>query len=81
MPIIIRIRKFLNLEKKTISSDNNFTDSVGLYLTETMLKNAENSPSMDCLVTHSQEINALHDFAPPSNSIDIINHSHDLHFN
>jgi hypothetical protein len=79
MPIILKIRSFLNLENKTISLNNNFTDSVGLYLRETMIRKIENSPSMDCLLNHRHEVNALHDFHPSTNSFDIIHYSHDLH--
>jgi hypothetical protein len=80
MPIIIRIRKFLKLENKTASINTDFADSVGLYLTEGMIRKIENTPSMDCLINHANAINVHHGILQNSNSFDSVHASHDLHF-
>ncbi len=80
MPIIIRIREFLKLENKTTSINTDFSDSVGLFLTEGMIRKIENTPSMDCLINHANAINFHHDILQNSDLFDSVHVSNDLHF-
>jgi hypothetical protein len=80
MSIILRIREFLRLDKKTLLISTDFTDSVGLYMIEGMARKIEHEPMMDCLINHHSTTNSHHNFIPNSHSFDSPNLPHDLHF-
>ena len=79
MPIILRIRKILNLEKKTIEVNNDLLNSFGLGITETIFRKIESEPSLDCLM-HDNNNSDIHDFIPVNNTFGVVHNIHDLHF-
>jgi|GEM_PF-3817862 len=79
MPIINKLRKLLSLDKNTVSINNNFSDSVGLSITEGAFRKRESEPSWECLRPHTDS--AHHNLIPPNdNPLDSTHHSHDFHF-
>jgi hypothetical protein len=80
MPVIMRIRKLLRLEMRTVSISGDFADAAGLYMTESIIRKQEQSPSMDCLINHADNITVHPVSQQTNNSLNGGHFSHHLHF-
>jgi hypothetical protein len=80
MQIIIGIRRFLKLDKKTFLTNYDLIDAVGLGILDSIYRKTENDSFMGCLINHKISLNSKEQFIPNNFNFDNIHQNIEFHF-